>query len=121
MEYIFHFENHGIHTVFGVYTVPVRRLTTAEEDNKEILWLLLRPPRTSRPFSSIIVAIVYYPPGQSADCGTDMIEYLTRNLDRLLCDRLSSAIAIAGDFNKLNLTRLFNRFNHKKSSYPCSN
>ena len=68
-------------------SIPVRRLTTAEEDDKEVLWLLLKPPRTPRPFSSIIVAIVYYPPSQSADCGTDMIEYLTRNLDRLLCDR----------------------------------
>jgi hypothetical protein len=45
-----------------------------------------------------------------------MIEYLTRNLDRLLCDRPSSAIAIAGDFNKLNLNRLCNRFNLKKSN-----
>jgi hypothetical protein len=64
-------------------SIPVSRLTTAEVDDKEVLWLLLRPPRTPRPFSSIIVAIVYYPPGQSAECGTDMIEYLTSNLDRL--------------------------------------
>ena len=76
---------------------------------------MLKPPRTPRPFSSIIVAVVYYPPGQSAECGIDMIEYLTRNLDRFLCDRPSSAIVIAGDFNKLNLTRLCNRFNLKKS------
>ena len=44
-----------------------------------------------------------------------MIKYLTRNLDRLLYDRPSSAIVIAGDFNKLNLTRLCSRFNLKKS------
>jgi hypothetical protein len=44
-----------------------------------------------------------------------MIEYLTRNLDNLLCDRPSSAIVIAGDFNKINLTRLCNRFSLKKS------
>ena len=96
-------------------SIPVSRLTTAEEDDKEVLWLLLSPPRTPRPFSSVIIAIVYYPPGQNAECGTDMIEYLTRNLDRLLYDRPSSAIVIAGDFNKLNLTRLCNRFNLKKS------
>ena len=86
------------------HSIPVSRLTTAEEDDKEVLWLLLKAPRTPRPFSSIIVAIVYYPPGQSAECGIDMIEYFTRNLDNLLCDRPSSAIVIAGDFNKLNLT-----------------
>ena len=96
-------------------SIPASRLTTAEEDDKEVLWLLLSPPRTPRPFSSVIIAIVYYPPGQNAECGTDMIEYLTRNLDRLLYDRPSSAIVIAGDFNKLNLTRLCNRFNLKKS------
>ncbi len=83
------------------HSIPASRLTTAEDDDKEVLWLLLKPPRTPRPFSSIIVAIVYYPPGQSAECGKDMIGYLTRNLDNLLCDRPSSAIVIAGDFNKL--------------------
>ena len=50
-------------------------MTTAEEDGKEVLWLLLKAPRTLRPFSSIIVAIVYYPAGQNAECGIDMIEY----------------------------------------------
>ena len=44
-----------------------------------------------------------------------MMEYLTKNLDRFLCDRPSSPIVIAGDYNKLHLTRLFNRFNLKKS------
>jgi hypothetical protein len=39
-------------------SIPVRHLTTAEEDDKEVLWLLLRPPRTPRSFSSIMVAIV---------------------------------------------------------------
>ena len=35
------------------HTIPVSRLTTAE-DGKEVLWLLLKPPRIPRPFSSII-------------------------------------------------------------------
>ena len=48
-----------------------------------------------------------------------MIEYLIKNLDQLLCERPSSAIIVAGDFNKLNLTNLCNCFNLKKSIlYP---
>ena len=57
-------------------STPVSRSTTAEVDDKEVLWLLLTPPRTPRPFNSIIDPIVYFSPGQSADCGIDMIEYL---------------------------------------------
>ena len=47
-------------------SIPVSRLTTAEEDDKEVLWLLLSPPRTPRPL--VIIVIVYYPPGQNAEC-----------------------------------------------------
>ena len=43
--------------------IRVERLTHLEETGKEVLWLVLKPPRTLRPFSTIIVVIVYYPPG----------------------------------------------------------
>ena len=47
--------------------IPTTHLKTLEEDNKEVLWLLLKPPRTPRPFSAIIVVGVivvgvYFPP-----------------------------------------------------------
>ena len=47
----------------------------------------------------MIVAVVYYFPGQSMECGIDVMEYLTRNLERFLCDRLSSAFVIATSKN----------------------
>ena len=60
-------------------SIPVSGLTTAEVDDKEVLWLLLSQRRTPRPFSSVIIGIiVYYPPDQNAECGTDMTEYLIR-------------------------------------------
>ena len=42
--------------------VPTTHPKNLEEDNKEVLWLLLKPPRTPRPFSAIIVVGVYFPP-----------------------------------------------------------
>ena len=48
-------------------SIPVTRLVTAEVSNKEVLWLLLKPPRTPRPYSSIIVGVVYHPPSQSTE------------------------------------------------------
>ena len=81
-------------------SIPVTRFMIVKEDNKEVLWLMLKPLRTPHPFSSVFVAVVYYPPDQNVERGIDIKKYLTRNLDRFLCDRLPSAIVIAGDFNK---------------------
>ena len=63
------------------------------------------------------MVIVYYPPGQSVENGIEIINYLTDGLDSLLHVRLSTGIIIAGDFNKLNLSRLCNRFGLKKNSF----
>ena len=95
-------------------TIPIERLSNFEVDGKEVMWLLLKPRRTPRPFSTIIVVIVYYPPGQSVENGNEMINYLTDGLDSLVHVRLSTRIIIAGDFNKLNLSGLCNRFGLKK-------
>ena len=67
--------------------------------------LLLKPYRTLRPFSAIIVVTVYYLPGQPADKEYDMINYLTDGIDNVLWGRPSAGIVIAGDFNKLDLSR----------------
>jgi hypothetical protein len=42
--------------------IRVERITHLEETGKEVLWLVLKPPRTPRPFSTIIVVIVCHPP-----------------------------------------------------------
>ena len=71
----------------GLYvdtTIPIDRLFNLEVDGKEVMWLLLKPCRTPRLFSTIIVVIVYYPPGQSVENCNEMINYLTDGLDSLL-------------------------------------
>ena len=57
---------------------------------------------------------MYRPPGQSTENNVDMTEYLPTCLDSFLIDRPSYGIVIAGDFNKLNLSHLCNRFDLKK-------
>ena len=95
--------------------IPVERISNLEEEGKEVLWLVLKPPRAPRPFSSITVVITYYPPGQPRERENEIIEYLSNGLDELLRKRPSSGIIIAGDFNNLKLSRLCSRFNLRKT------
>ena len=95
--------------------LPAKRMAHLEEESKEVIWLLLKPPRTPRPYSTVAVAIVYYPPGQSAEHAIDMIEYLATCIDNVLRQRPSSGIVVGGDFNQLKLKELCNRFNLKRS------
>ena len=95
--------------------IPTTCLKNLEEDNREVLWLLLKPPRTSRPFSVIVVVGVYFPPGQSAESERELIEYITRGLDSVLRDYPSAGVCIMGDFNQMKLSRLCRRFSLKKS------
>ena len=95
--------------------IPTTRLIHLEEDGKEVLWLLLKPPRTPRPYSSIIVIGMYFPPGQTLEDEKTMHEYVTNSLDKILQDHPSAGMIIAGDFNKMRLKPLCRRFNLKKS------
>ena len=95
--------------------LPAKRMAHLEEESKEVIWLLLKPPRTPRPYSTVAIAKVYYPPGQSTEQAIDMIEYLTICIDNVLRQRPSSGIVIGWDFNQLKLKELCNRFNLKRS------
>jgi exonuclease III len=83
---------------------------------KEALGLLLKPPRTPRPYSSVIVVGVYYPPGQSKENEHEMQDYLTQKMDIALAERPSAGIFVTGDFNKLDLNPLCCRFNLRKQA-----
>ena len=83
--------------------LPTTRLTELEESGKEVIWLLLRPPRTPRPYSVILTVGVYYPPRQTKEREREMLDYVTRGVDSVLADRPSTGIIIGGAFNSLNL------------------
>ena len=89
-------------------------MTDLEVDGKA-LWLLLKPARIPRPYSSIVVTDVYFPPGQTAEDNREMYEYITKGLDSVLHDSSSAGIIVAGDFNKMRLNLLCRRFNLKKA------
>ena len=95
--------------------LPAERMAHLEEEGKDVIWLLSKPPRTPRPYNTVAAAIEYYFPGQSAEKAIDMIEYLTTCMDNVLRQRPSSGIVIAGDFNQLKLKELCNRFYLKNS------
>ena len=105
----------GCVLVYVNTSIPTTRLTDLEEDNKEVIWLLLKSTRTPRPFSVIVVVGVYYPPGQSAENEKEMNEYITRGLDSILQDFPSAGVFIMGDFNQMKLNTLCRRFSMKKS------
>ena len=94
--------------------LPASRLSVLEEEGREVLWLLLRPPRMPRPFSAVVLVGVYYPPGQTVECEREMLNYLTHGLDTILTERPSTGVLICGDFNNLKLNTLCRRFNLQK-------
>lgn len=90
-----------------------KRLSDLENKDKEVLWLKLFPPRLPRPFSCILVAGIYFPPGKTAEEEKHMIDYLTNCTDAVLKDNPSAGVLLAVDFNKLCHRNLCRRFNLK--------
>ena len=110
--------------VFPVQSSPVRVLQHAvlthiknsiisqelielQSDEHEVLWLNVRPRRLPRGFSSIIIGVVYHPPGADNE---SMRDYIRDCLTKIEALHPNCGIIIAGDFNKFdakNVTRLF--------------
>lgn len=94
--------------------IPTNRMYELEVEGKEILWLLLKPARIPRPFSTILLVGVYSPPGQSVELMTEIIKCISDGIEAVLCEQPSSGIIITGDFNKLNLEPLCRQFGLRK-------
>ncbi|PFX15826.1 hypothetical protein AWC38_SpisGene19934 [Stylophora pistillata] len=91
-------------------SIPTICLENLEVSNKEVLRLLHTPPRIPRPFSCIIMADLYFPPGKTCAEEKELIDHVTERLDNFLIERPSVDIIITGDFNHLNLRQLCHRF-----------
>ena len=66
ISYIGKAEKSGGVIAYVKAALPSSRFSNVEEDCKEVLWLLLKPQRLPRPFSCIVMIVVYYPPGKTA-------------------------------------------------------
>ena len=76
----------------------------------EILWVHLRPARLPRRFSCLIVTVLYHPPGVDIN----IREHLFNSLARAESIYPNCALIIAGDFNRLDVTRLKRHFHLKQ-------
>ena len=65
-------------------SIPTIRLEHNEASDKEVLWLLHTPPWISSPFSCIIMAACYFPPGKTRTEERELIDHITERLDNLL-------------------------------------
>ena len=95
-------------------SIPTIRVENIRASDKEVLWLLHMPPRISRPFSCIITAALYFPPGKTCTEERELIDHITECLDNLRIERPSAGIIITGDFNHLNPRQLCQRFSLRK-------
>ena len=78
------------------------------------MWLQLKPAKSPRPFSCILLVGVYYPPNQTVEAEKEMLRYVSHRLDLFLRDHPSAGLLIVGDFNRLNLSSLCRQFNLRK-------
>ena len=76
----------------------------------EILWVHLRPARLPRGFSCLIVAVLYHPPGADIN----ICEHLFNSLAEAESIYPNCALIVAGDFNRLDVTRLKRHFHLKQ-------
>ena len=90
------------------------RLSDLERNEIKVIWLLLKPPQTPRPYGVILMVGFYYPPGQSSKSGRECVDYLTQGVDSVLVERPSAGVIIAGDLNSLNPCSLCHRLDLKR-------
>ena len=87
--------------VYVKYLLPLTPLNHLSDPNFETLWLLLKPQRLPRGLNSIILGVIYHPPGNN---DTDLQAHVTENLDSILSSHPNSGII--GDFNEFRHRRL---------------
>ena len=79
----------------------------------EVLWVQLTPSRLPRGFSSIVAAVVYHPhwtlPGNNS-----MRDHLFQSLALVESKYPNSALIVAGDFNRLDITSIKKHFRLKQ-------
>ena len=88
--------------------LPLTPLNHLSDPNFERLWLLLKPQRLPRGLNSIILGVIYHPPGNN---DTDLQAHVTENLDSILSSHPNSGIILTGDFNEFRHRRLCSSFN----------
>lgn len=92
-------------------TINFTVLDDLQDPSFEMLWVKLRPARLPRGCNSIVVGTLYHPPSASDSA---IMEYLIKCLTTIESCYSNCGILIAGDFNRLQITRLRNNFQLKQ-------
>ena len=71
------------------------------------MWLQLKPAKSPRPFSCILLVCVYYPHSQTVEAEKEMLRYVSHRLDIFQRDHSFADLLIVGDFNRLYLSSLY--------------
>ena len=83
------------------------------DENFEVLWVKICPPRLPRGISSFVVGIVCHPP-RAGYSDRQMSDYLLESLSKIEALFPDCGLVILGDFNNLNSTRLKNAYGLKQ-------
>ena len=102
---------HGGVCMYMKDTINLTVLDDSQDPSFEMLWAKLRPARLPRGCNSIIVRTLYPPPSASDPA---IMEYLIKCLSTIELCYPNCGILIAGDFNRLQITRLRNNFQLKE-------
>ncbi|XP_022780073.1 uncharacterized protein LOC111321455 [Stylophora pistillata] len=102
---------HGGVCMYIKDTIDFTALAELQEPSFEMLWAKLRPFRLPRECNSIVVGTLYHPPSASDPA---IMEYLIKCLSTIKSCYPNCGILIAGDFDRLQITRLRNNFQLKQ-------
>ena len=86
---------------------PIRFETLPDfmDENFEVQWVKICPPRLPRGISSVVVGNVYHPP-RAGYSNRQMSDYLLESLSKIETQFPDCGLIILGDFNNLNSTRV---------------
>ena len=96
---------HGGVCMYIKDTINFTVLDDLQDPSFEMLWAKLTPARLPRGCNSIVVGTLYHPPSASDPA---IMEYLIKCLSAIESCYPNCGILIAGDFNRLQITRLRN-------------
>ena len=89
--------------VFIKDMLPFIHLKEIECHEYESLWLFLKPHRLPRGLNSIVLGIVYHPPGSDDKA---LLTHFIESIDSALSANPGAGIILAGDFNKFKHQQL---------------
>ena len=91
---------HGGVCMFIKDSIISQELTVLQSDEHEVLWLNVCPRRLPIGFSSIIIAVLYHPPGADNKSMRDYLRDCLTKMEALIYP--NCRVIVAGDFNKLD-------------------